>query len=73
MAVPKDLTSFTDAMADLLRLPDEALAMTYIYLNRYSRFARSSASADPLDSYVCLPMYSWAYNVLHSKCLRLLN
>ena len=55
MPIPQDPIAFTDAMADLLRLPDETLAMSYIYLNRYRRFQTSSASLDPLDQYVCLP------------------
>ncbi|KAL9629622.1 MAG: hypothetical protein Q9204_005168, partial [Flavoplaca sp. TL-2023a] len=29
--------------------PDEALAMSYIYMNKYLRFHRSSATPDPLD------------------------
>ena len=55
MPVPQDPIAFTDAMADLLRLPDETLAMSYIYMNRYRRFQTSSASLDPLDEYVCVP------------------
>ena len=55
MPVTQDPIAFTDAMADLLRLPDETLAMSYIYLNRYRRFQTSSSSLDPLDEYVCLP------------------
>ena len=35
--------------------PDETLAMSYVYLNRYERFQNSSSSADPLDPYVSLP------------------
>ncbi|CAF9912457.1 hypothetical protein IMSHALPRED_000320 [Imshaugia aleurites] len=50
MPIPKDSTSFTDTMADILRLPDETLAMSYVYLNRYERFQSSSISSDPLDS-----------------------
>lgn len=38
----------------LLIRPDETLAMSYIYLNKYKRFQNSSMSSDPLDSYVCL-------------------
>lgn len=34
--------------------PDETLAMSYIYLNKYKRFQQSSPSPDPLDPYVCL-------------------
>ena len=56
MPVPQDPIAFTDAMADLLRLPDETLAMSYIYLNRYRRFQTSSSSLDPLDEYVRLPL-----------------
>ena len=55
MPVPQDPIAFTDTMADLLRLPDETLAMSYIYLNRYKRFQTTSASLDPLDEYVCIP------------------
>lgn len=32
--------------------PDETLAMSYIYRNRYWRFQESSEIPDPLDSYV---------------------
>ena len=55
MPVPQDPIAFTDAMADILRLPDETLAMSYIYLNRYKRYQTSSASLDLLDEYVCFP------------------
>ncbi|KAL8932669.1 MAG: hypothetical protein Q9211_006184 [Gyalolechia sp. 1 TL-2023] len=51
MPIPKDSFAFTDAMADILRLPDETLAMSYIYLNKYLRFHRTSQTPDPLDSY----------------------
>ena len=66
--------SFTDAMADLLRLyvlfpevlialgrmfltmlagsPDEALAMTYVYIHKYERFTRSQDSLEMLDPHV---------------------
>ncbi|KAL8881061.1 MAG: hypothetical protein Q9198_001658 [Flavoplaca austrocitrina] len=47
----RDPIAFTDALADVLRLPDEALAMSYIYTNKYLRFHRSSATPDPLDPY----------------------
>ncbi|KAL8685155.1 MAG: hypothetical protein Q9218_007943, partial [Villophora microphyllina] len=50
MLVPKDAFAFTDAMADVLRLPDETLAMSYLYLNKYLRFHRTSQTPDPLDS-----------------------
>ena len=55
MPVPQGPIAFTDAMADLLRLPDETLAMSYMYLNRYRRFQTASSSLDLLDEYVCLP------------------
>lgn len=74
MLLPKDSTAFTDTLADVLRLyeaptssvypaninpsPDETLAMSYIYLNKYTRFQKSSTAPDPLDSYVCLPLPS---------------
>ncbi|KAL8762181.1 MAG: hypothetical protein Q9184_001778 [Pyrenodesmia sp. 2 TL-2023] len=51
MPIPLNEFAFTDAMADLLRLPDETLAMSYIYLNKYLRFYRTSQTSDPLDSY----------------------
>lgn len=35
--------------------PDEAIAMSHIYLNRYLRFQRTSTTTDPLDPYVRLP------------------
>ncbi|KAM0796120.1 hypothetical protein BDR22DRAFT_893462 [Usnea florida] len=54
MPIPKDRTSFTDTMADILRLPDETLAMSYVYFNRYERFQKTSSSADPLDPYTRL-------------------
>ncbi|KAL8973763.1 MAG: hypothetical protein Q9197_001997 [Variospora fuerteventurae] len=49
MPIPEDALAFTDAMADMLRLPDETLAMSYIYLNRYLRFYRDQRRPDPLD------------------------
>ncbi|KAL9592074.1 MAG: hypothetical protein Q9179_007086 [Wetmoreana sp. 5 TL-2023] len=55
MPVPKDPFAFTDAMADILRLPDETVAMSYLYLNKYLRFHRTSQTPDPLDPYVRLP------------------
>ena len=55
MPVPEDSVAFTDAMSDLLRLPDETVAMSYIYLNKYRRYQDSSGSPDPLDAYVGLP------------------
>ena len=67
MPVPQDPIAFTDAMADLLRLPDETLAMSYIYLNRYRRFQTSSSSLDPLDEYVRLPSKTRRY--LHLRPL----
>ncbi|MCJ1472091.1 hypothetical protein MMC13_000738 [Lambiella insularis] len=51
MLTPKDPTSFTDTLADLLRLPDETLAMAYIYLNKYKRFLHTSETTSPLDPY----------------------
>ncbi|MCJ1244034.1 hypothetical protein MMC30_001231 [Trapelia coarctata] len=51
MLTPKDPTAFTDAMADLLRLPDETLAMAYIYLHKYNRFLETSNTTSPLDPY----------------------
>ncbi|KAL8920090.1 MAG: hypothetical protein Q9208_006443 [Pyrenodesmia sp. 3 TL-2023] len=51
MPIPQNEFAFTDAMADLLRLPDETVAMSYIYLNKYLRFHRTSQTSDPLDSY----------------------
>ncbi|KAL8940173.1 MAG: hypothetical protein Q9216_002961 [Gyalolechia sp. 2 TL-2023] len=51
MPTPKDPFAFTDTMADILRLPDETLAMSYIYLNRYLRFHNTSQTSGPLDSY----------------------
>ncbi len=35
--------------------PDETLAMSYNYLNKYRRFFRTSQTPDPLDPYVRLP------------------
>ncbi|KAI4102905.1 MAG: hypothetical protein LQ339_004450 [Xanthoria mediterranea] len=51
MPFPKDPFAFADALADVLRLPDEALAMSYLYMNKYLRFHRSSTTPDPLDPY----------------------
>ncbi|MCJ1402678.1 hypothetical protein MMC11_005898 [Xylographa trunciseda] len=54
MSVPLPLppTTFTDTLASLLRLPDETLAMAYIYLHKHARFHRSSTSPPcPLDAY----------------------
>ncbi|MCJ1225866.1 hypothetical protein MMC12_002515 [Toensbergia leucococca] len=51
MPTPKDSIAFADAMADVLRLPDDTLAMSYLYTNRYRRFLRSSPTPDPLDQY----------------------
>ncbi|KAL8730280.1 MAG: hypothetical protein Q9166_004163 [cf. Caloplaca sp. 2 TL-2023] len=42
-----------NALADILRLPDETLAMSYLYRNKYLRFHRSSDSPDPLDPISC--------------------
>ena len=35
--------------------PDETLAMSYVYFNRYERFQNPSNSTDPLDPYVSPP------------------
>ncbi|KAL8968738.1 MAG: hypothetical protein Q9183_002323, partial [Haloplaca sp. 2 TL-2023] len=35
--------------------PDETLAMSYLYLNKYLRFHRQSGLFDSLDPYVCPP------------------
>ncbi|KAI4186388.1 MAG: hypothetical protein LQ346_005688 [Caloplaca aetnensis] len=51
MPIPQNDSAFTDAMADILRLPDETLALAYLYLNKYLRFHRTSQTSDPLDSY----------------------
>ncbi|KAL8710306.1 MAG: hypothetical protein Q9220_005076 [cf. Caloplaca sp. 1 TL-2023] len=51
MPTPKDPFAFTDTMADTLRLPDETLATSYLYLNKYHRFHRTSQPPDPLDPY----------------------
>lgn len=46
---PKDPWSFMTLMADILRLPDEALAMAFIYVNRFHKFTRSTEAAPALD------------------------
>ncbi|KAL8904926.1 MAG: hypothetical protein Q9207_002956 [Kuettlingeria erythrocarpa] len=51
MPTAQNELAFTDAMADILRLPDQTLALAYLYLNKYLRFHRTSQSSDPLDSY----------------------
>ncbi|KAI4119080.1 MAG: hypothetical protein LQ345_000955 [Seirophora villosa] len=51
MPIPEDALAFTDAVADILRLPDETLAMSYIYFNRYLRFHGDQQAPDPLDPY----------------------
>ncbi|MCJ1392453.1 hypothetical protein MMC18_005320 [Xylographa bjoerkii] len=53
MSTPPPLspTTFTDTLASLLRLPDETLAMAYIYQHKHARFHRSAAPACPLDAY----------------------
>ncbi|MCJ1320807.1 hypothetical protein MMC15_006148 [Xylographa vitiligo] len=55
MSTPPPLppSTFTDTLASLLRLPDETLAMAYIYMHKHARFHRSSPSpaACPLDPY----------------------
>jgi len=38
----------------MIQSPEEALAMSYMYLNKYKRFQDPSMSSDPLDAYVCL-------------------
>jgi len=48
--------------------PDETLAMSYIYLNKYRRFFRTSQTPDPLDPYVRLPSSTGPPNLL--LCLR---
>ncbi|KAL8952914.1 MAG: hypothetical protein Q9222_001204 [Ikaeria aurantiellina] len=51
MPLPEDRFAFTDALADTLRLPDETLGTSYLYLNKYHRFHRTSRLPDPLDPY----------------------
>ena len=34
--------------------PDAAVAMTYLYLNKYKRYHESSSVRELLDPYVCL-------------------
>ncbi|MCJ1233562.1 hypothetical protein MMC14_001520 [Varicellaria rhodocarpa] len=51
MPISKDPIAFTEAMADVLYLSDESLAMSYVYINRYHRFIRSSSATDLLDPY----------------------
>ncbi|MCJ1438788.1 hypothetical protein MMC27_008178 [Xylographa pallens] len=48
---PLPPSTFTDTLASLLRLPDETLAIAYIYLHKHARFHRSSSSPCPLDPY----------------------
>lgn len=40
---------------DCFLSPDETLAMSYLYMNKYLRFHVSSSTPDPLDPYVSLP------------------
>ncbi|KAL8851704.1 MAG: hypothetical protein Q9221_003435 [Calogaya cf. arnoldii] len=68
MPSPKDPNAFTDALADILRLPDEALAMSYIYMNKYLRFHRTSEFPDPLDPYVSLPSQFHTQQIIHFTC-----
>ncbi|OCK80456.1 hypothetical protein K432DRAFT_425724 [Lepidopterella palustris CBS 459.81] len=38
-------------MADILRLPDETLAMAFIYVNRFTKYTRSAEAVPALDSH----------------------
>ncbi|MCJ1356757.1 MAG: hypothetical protein MMC33_006753 [Icmadophila ericetorum] len=49
MPIPRDPIAFTDTLADLLRLPDETVAMSYIYRNKYEHYLRSTSTSSPLD------------------------
>ncbi|OCL06149.1 hypothetical protein AOQ84DRAFT_83055 [Glonium stellatum] len=46
---PKEPWSFMALMADILRLPDETLAMAFIYVNRFNKYTRSSEATPALD------------------------
>jgi hypothetical protein len=42
----------TDDLVNIQFSPDETLAMSYLYRNRYQRFQESESTPDPLDPYV---------------------
>ncbi|KAL8681251.1 MAG: hypothetical protein Q9186_002629 [Xanthomendoza sp. 1 TL-2023] len=70
MPIPKDSFAFTDALADILRLPDETLAMSYIYMNKYLRFYRTSNTPNSLDSTPQLTTLTPTYTTLRSTLVQ---
>ncbi|EWC47605.1 hypothetical protein DRE_03225 [Drechslerella stenobrocha 248] len=44
--VAKNVTSFMALLGDMLRLQEQSLAMAYLYMHRYTKFLRDSASHD---------------------------
>ncbi|MCJ1362966.1 Cyclin- protein fam58a [Acarospora aff. strigata] len=51
LPIANDIDSFICIMADVLRLPDETLAMAFLYINKYKRFINTSPHSDLLDEH----------------------
>ncbi|KAI9839562.1 MAG: hypothetical protein M1819_002188 [Sarea resinae] len=64
---PLDPASFLSIMADILRLPDETIALSFLYLNRYKRFYNDPDQHDVLDAYQAVKTLSLAALSLASK------
>ncbi|KAH0544850.1 hypothetical protein FGG08_001079 [Glutinoglossum americanum] len=48
---PSDTISFMTILADVLRLPEETLAMAFMYMNRYRKYYRTTEEIDFLDAH----------------------
>ncbi|EKG10993.1 hypothetical protein MPH_11996 [Macrophomina phaseolina MS6] len=77
---PTDPVSLMSILADVLRLPEECLGMSFIYLNKYRKFQNNEDKFPSLDDYMlilaCLPdtvpltCSSPTYDALRSALVR---